>query len=69
MLSKAFILSLVPLAAAHGKVAQMQGDVAGNTTGLAIQGAVVPGPGKNKVVSGEDILAYTYDALYKRIDY
>lgn len=52
MLSKAFILSLVPLAAAHGKVAQMQGDVAGNTTGLAIQGAVVPGPGKNKVVSG-----------------
>lgn len=69
MLSKAFILSLVPLAAAHGKVAQMQGDVAGNTTGLAIQGAVVPGPGKNKVVSGEDIPGLYYDALCKRINY
>lgn len=55
MLSKAFILSLVPLVAAHGKVAQMQGDVAGNTTGLAIQGAVVPGPGKNKVVSWQEV--------------
>lgn len=54
MLSKAFILSLIPLAAAHGKVAQMQGDVSGNTTGLAIQGGVVPGPGKNKVVSGDE---------------
>lgn len=57
MLSKAFFLSLVPLIAAHGKVAQMQGDVAGNTTGLAIQGGVVPGPGKNKVVSGQNIPA------------
>lgn len=51
MLSKVFFLSLVTLIAAHGKVAQMQGDVAGNTTGIAIQGGVVPGPGKNKVVS------------------
>ncbi|KKY29661.1 putative cas1 appressorium specific protein [Diaporthe ampelina] len=49
MLSKAFILSLVPLVAAHGKVAQMQGDVSGNTTALAIQGGVVPGPGRNAV--------------------
>lgn len=57
MLSKAFILSLVPLVAAHGKVAQMAGDVAGNTTGLAIQGGVVPGPGKNKVVSSDDVSA------------
>ncbi|KAG8160698.1 hypothetical protein KVR01_008962 [Diaporthe batatas] len=52
MLSKALILFLVPFVAAHGKVAVMQGDAPGdpgNTTGLAIQGAVVPGPGRNKV--------------------
>lgn len=54
MLSKALILFLVPLVAAHGKVAVMQGDAPGNpgnTTGIAIQGGVVPGPGRNKVVS------------------
>lgn len=65
MLSKAFILSLVPLVAAHGKVAQMQGDVAGNTTGLAIQGGVVPGPGKNKVVSSKKCsFLYTRALIY-----
>ncbi|POS75559.1 MAS3 protein [Diaporthe helianthi] len=52
MLSKVLVLFLVSLVAAHGKVAQMQGDAPGNpgnTTGLAIQGAVVPGAGRNKV--------------------
>lgn len=58
MLSKALVLFLVPLVAAHGKVAQMAGDAPGNpgnTTGIAIQGGIVPGPGRNKVVSGEDL--------------
>jgi hypothetical protein len=62
MLSKALILFLVPLVAAHGKVAMMTGDAPGNpgnTTGLAIQGAVVPGPGRNKVVSDEDVDSFT----------
>lgn len=56
MLSKSLVLFLVPLVAAHGKVAQMAGDAPGNpgnTTGIAIQGGVVPGPGRNKVVSGK----------------
>lgn len=67
MLCKAFILSLVPLVAAHGKVAQMQGDVTGNTTGIAIQGGVVPGPGKNKVVSAK-IIPALYSCLVENED-
>jgi len=43
------IAAIVPLVAAHGKIAVMTGDAGGNTTGLGIQGGVVPGPGKNKV--------------------
>jgi hypothetical protein len=59
MLSKALILLLVPFVAAHGKVAQMEGDAPGNpgnTTALAIQGGIVPGPGRNKVVSNKNTL-------------
>ncbi|EPE05949.1 gas1-like protein [Ophiostoma piceae UAMH 11346] len=49
MFSKLFILALAasPLVAAHGKVAVIQGDAGGNTTGLGIQGGVVPGAGPN----------------------
>ncbi|KAM3066584.1 hypothetical protein ACMFMG_002298 [Clarireedia jacksonii] len=43
------IAAIIPLVAAHGKIAVMTGDAGGNTTGLGIQGGVVPGPGKNKV--------------------
>ncbi|KAH8672541.1 hypothetical protein BGZ60DRAFT_526852 [Tricladium varicosporioides] len=51
MLSKFILAALVasPLVAAHGKIAVMTGDAGGNTTGLGIQGGVVPGPGKNSV--------------------
>ncbi|KAG9230884.1 hypothetical protein BJ875DRAFT_536871 [Amylocarpus encephaloides] len=51
MLSKILLVALAasPLAAAHGKIAVMTGDAGGNTTALGIQGAVVPGAGKNKV--------------------
>ncbi|RDW94954.1 hypothetical protein BP5796_00717 [Coleophoma crateriformis] len=51
MFSKALIIALAasPLVAAHGKIAVMTGDAGGNTTGLGIQGGVVPGPGTNKV--------------------
>ncbi|KAF4634643.1 hypothetical protein G7Y89_g3461 [Cudoniella acicularis] len=51
MLSKFILAALVasPLVAAHGKIAVMTGDAGGNTTGLGIQGGVVPGPGANKV--------------------
>jgi hypothetical protein len=50
MFSKLFILALVasPLVAAHGKIAVMTGDAGGNTTGLGIQGGVIPGAGTNK---------------------
>jgi len=49
MFSKVFVLALAasPLAAAHGKLAVMTGDAGGNTTGLGIQGGIVPGAGKN----------------------
>lgn len=51
MFARAFLFALAasPLVAAHGKVAVVSGDAGGNGTALAIQGAVVPGPGKNKV--------------------
>ncbi|RDW56409.1 hypothetical protein BP6252_14163 [Coleophoma cylindrospora] len=51
MFSKALLIALAasPLVAAHGKIAVMTGDAGGNTTGLGIQGGVVPGPGSNKV--------------------
>ncbi|TVY29440.1 hypothetical protein LHYA1_G001884 [Lachnellula hyalina] len=50
MYTKFIIAALVasPLVAAHGKIAVMTGDAGGNTTGLGIQGGVVPGPGSNK---------------------
>jgi hypothetical protein len=50
MFSKLFVLALAasPLVAAHGKIAVITGDAGGNTTGLGIQGAVIPGPGTNK---------------------
>jgi len=50
MFSKLFILALAasPLVAAHGKIAVMTGDAGGNTTGLGIQGAIIPGAGTNK---------------------
>lgn len=44
-----FFLAVSPLVAAHGKVAVITGDAGGNTTALAIQGGIVPGPGKNSV--------------------
>ncbi len=52
MFSKLFLIALAasPLVAAHGKVAVIVGDAGGNTTGLAIKGAVVPGPGPNSKV-------------------
>jgi len=40
-------LAASPLVAAHGKVAVITGDKGGNTTALAIKGAIVPGPGPN----------------------
>jgi len=51
MFSKVFLLALAasPLVSAHGKIAVMTGDAGGNTTGLGIQGGVVPGAGKNSV--------------------
>ncbi|KJR81617.1 cell surface protein [Sporothrix schenckii 1099-18] len=49
MFSKIFLVALAssPLVAAHGKIAAIQGDAGGNTTGLGIQGGVVPGAGRN----------------------
>ncbi|CAK7225552.1 hypothetical protein SBRCBS47491_005927 [Sporothrix bragantina] len=49
MYSKVFLIALAssPLVAAHGKIAVIQGDAGGNTTGLGIQGGVVPGAGPN----------------------
>lgn len=51
MFSKLFVLALAaaPLVAAHGKIAVATGDAGGNGTALGIQGAVIPGPGSNKV--------------------
>ncbi|EON96503.1 putative cas1 appressorium specific protein [Phaeoacremonium minimum UCRPA7] len=51
MLFKALLFSLIvsPLVTAHGKVSVITGDAGGNTTALAIQGGIVPGPGKNSV--------------------
>lgn len=50
MFTKAFLFALAasPLVAAHGKIAVMTGDAGGNTTGLGIQGGVIPGAGTNK---------------------
>ncbi|KAL8371073.1 hypothetical protein RB595_001093 [Gaeumannomyces hyphopodioides] len=50
MFSTALTLTLAvsPFVAAHGKVAVVTGDLGGNTTGLGILGAVVPGPGPNR---------------------
>jgi len=50
MFAKIFLIALAasPLVAAHGKIAVMTGDAGGNTTGLGIQGAVIPGAGTNK---------------------
>lgn len=45
---KLALAALIPLVAAHGKIAVMTGDAGGNTTGLGIQGAVIPGAGTNK---------------------
>lgn len=52
MFSKIFLFALAasPLVAAHGKVTVVTGDAGGNGTGLAIQGAVVPGTGPNRKV-------------------
>lgn len=49
MFSKVFIIALAssPLVSAHGKIAAIQGDAGGNTTGIGIQGGVVPGAGSN----------------------
>lgn len=51
MFAKVLILALAasPLVAAHGKIAVATGDAGGNGTALGIQGAVIPGAGKNKV--------------------
>ncbi|KAI3399583.1 hypothetical protein diail_6222 [Diaporthe ilicicola] len=51
MFSKIFLIALAasPLVAAHGKIAVATGDAGGNSTALGIQGAVIPGAGKNKV--------------------
>lgn len=51
MFAKIFVLALAasPLVAAHGKIAVATGDAGGNGTALGIQGAIVPGAGKNKV--------------------
>lgn len=45
------VISSIPLilVSAHGKVAAVAGDAGGNGTALGIMGAIVPGPGKNKV--------------------
>lgn len=42
------VAALIPFVAAHGKIAVMTGDAGGNTTGLGIQGAAIPGAGTNK---------------------
>ncbi|KAJ8069367.1 hypothetical protein OCU04_003021 [Sclerotinia nivalis] len=42
------IAAIIPFVAAHGKIAVLSGDAGGNTTGLGIQGAVIPGAGTNK---------------------
>lgn len=51
MFAKLLVLALAasPLVAAHGKIAVATGDAGGNGTALGIQGAVIPGAGKNKV--------------------
>lgn len=51
MFAKVLVLALAasPLVAAHGKIAVATGDAGGNGTALGIQGAVIPGAGKNKV--------------------
>lgn len=51
MLANILLIALAasPLVAAHGKIAVATGDAGGNTTGLGIQGAIVPGAGKNSV--------------------
>jgi hypothetical protein len=51
MFSKILLIALAasPLVAAHGKIAVATGDAGGNSTALGIQGAVIPGAGKNKV--------------------
>lgn len=51
MFAKLLLVALAasPLVAAHGKIAVATGDAGGNGTAFGIQGAVVPGPGKNKV--------------------
>ncbi|KAG0648813.1 hypothetical protein D0Z07_5059 [Hyphodiscus hymeniophilus] len=50
MFAKAFLFALAAssLVAAHGKIAVMTGDAGGNTTGLGIRGAIVPGSGANQ---------------------
>ncbi|ORY56351.1 uncharacterized protein BCR38DRAFT_355821 [Pseudomassariella vexata] len=45
----AALISSAPLIAAHGKVTVAVGDAGGNGTALGIQGAVIPGAGRNKV--------------------
>lgn len=44
-----FALAASPFVAAHGKIAVATGDAGGNGTALGIQGAVIPGAGRNKV--------------------
>lgn len=52
MFSKALLLALAasPLVSAHGRLDVIQGDAGGNTTGLGVQGGVVPGAGPNSKV-------------------
>lgn len=47
------ILSASSLVAGHGKPVVFKGDLGGNGTALAIQGAVVAGTGPNKEVCHE----------------
>lgn len=51
MFAKLLVLALAatPLVAAHGKIAVATGDAGGNGTALGIQGAVIPGAGRNKI--------------------
>lgn len=41
------LLALLPLVAAHGKIAVVTGDLGGNGTTLGIKGAAVAGAGSN----------------------
>jgi len=64
MYAKSIVLALTtvaPLVAAHGKIAQVTGDLGGNGTAFGIKGAVVAGAGPNYLTEVDTTVFWSKD--------